>query len=53
MRHANIAGAVERNVASDDAHEASQFTPAAFFKDAGAIIAVCLGLGLLMQVLLR
>lgn len=27
-------------------------TPADFFKDAGTVIAVCLGLGLLMQILL-
>jgi hypothetical protein len=36
-----------------DAHDTDrQFTPADFFKEAGAIIAVCLGLGVLMQILL-
>lgn len=29
----------------------AQFTPADFLKDAGILIAVCLGLGLLMRVL--
>jgi hypothetical protein len=28
------------------------FTPGEFFKDAGTVIAVCLGLGLLMRILL-
>jgi len=30
----------------------SGFTPGAFFKEAGTLIAVCLGLSLLMQILL-
>jgi hypothetical protein len=41
----------QNDVALDDGSGA-QFTPADFFKEAGTIIAACLGLGLLMQVLL-
>jgi hypothetical protein len=30
----------------------TRFTPGEFFRDAGTVIAVCFGLGLLMQILL-
>jgi hypothetical protein len=56
MEHLNIARNARQRVfdADDaDAHDTDrQFTPADFFKEAGAIIAVCLGLGVLMQILL-
>jgi hypothetical protein len=37
---------------ADAATEDVRFTPAAFFKDAGLVIAVCLALGVLAQLLL-
>jgi hypothetical protein len=55
MRNIDIAGDLQRSVPRDEAALAcdlDEFTPAEFFKDAGAVIAVCLGLGLLMQLLL-
>ena len=55
VRNIDIAGDLQRSAPQDDAALAGdldQFTPAAFFKDAGTVIAVCLGLGLLMQLLL-
>jgi hypothetical protein len=41
-------GVDQTNVPDSDA----SFTPGDFFKDAGTLIAVCLGLGLLMRILL-
>jgi hypothetical protein len=32
--------------------EGERFTPGQFFKEAGTIVAVCLGLGLLVQIVL-
>lgn len=55
MRNIHIAGELERSGPRDRTalvQEAGKFTPAEFFKDAGTVIAVCLGLGLLMQLLL-
>jgi hypothetical protein len=51
---------VVRDVAPDARNDAARFsnaanlrfTPGEFFRDAGTVIVVCLGLGLLMQVLL-
>ena len=55
MGNIDIAGDLQRSAPQDEAAWAGdmdEFTPAEFFKDAGAVIAVCLGLGLLMQLLL-
>ena len=52
MRNMDIAGTADQKVSRDSAESADEFTPAEFFKDAGRVIAVCLGLGLLMQLLL-
>ena len=55
VRNIDIAGDLERSAPRDEAALAgdlSNFTPAEFFKEAGTVIAVCLGLGLLMQLLL-
>lgn len=40
---------VERS-AAEETHE--QFTPGDFFQEAGTVIAICLALGMLMQLLL-
>jgi hypothetical protein len=51
----DIAGDLQRIAPRDDtalAGDFDQFTPVEFFKDAGTLIAVCLWLGLLMQLLL-
>jgi hypothetical protein len=39
-------------VNTTDANSGVRFTPADFFRDAGTVIAVCLALGLLAQILL-
>ena len=45
--------AAQSDAAGDAAGDAEwRFTPADFFRDAGAFIAVCLALGLLAQLLL-
>jgi hypothetical protein len=55
MRHNHIAEDLaqsrSRNATTSD-RERSELTPAEFFKDAGMVIALCLGLGLLMQLVL-
>jgi hypothetical protein len=52
----NLVQDVQTSTGEDDVTfcgaSGAQFTPADFFKDAGTIIAVCLALGLLMQILL-
>jgi hypothetical protein len=55
MKHIDIARDLERTEPQDAtavAGDLGQFTPAEFFKDAGTVIAVCLGLGLMMQLVL-
>ncbi len=55
VRNPDIAEDLQRAAPQDEAALAGdpdEFTPAEFFKDAGTVIAVCLGLGLLMQLLL-
>jgi hypothetical protein len=47
----HLAQSRSRNATAAD-RERSEFTPAEFFKDTGMVIAVCLGLGLLMQLVL-
>jgi hypothetical protein len=56
VRNIDIAGDLQRSAPQDWAATADQpdeCAPAEFLEDAGTIIAVCLGLGLLMQLLLR
>jgi hypothetical protein len=56
VRNIDIAGDLQRAALQDDeaalAGNRDEFTPAEFLKDAGIVIAVCLGLGLLMQLVL-
>ncbi len=56
MRNIHIeAGMRQRALDVEDTvveNSSPRFTAGEFFKDAGGIIAICLGLGLLMQVLL-
>jgi hypothetical protein len=55
VRNIDIAGDLQRSAPRDEAAVAgdrNKFTPGEFFKDAGMVIAVCLGLGLLMQLVL-
>jgi hypothetical protein len=56
VRNIDIAGDLQRSAPQGEAAlvtgDLGQFTPAEFFRDAGTVIAVCLGLGLLMQLLL-
>lgn len=56
VRNIEIEGAMRRHALTDEdtivANSSPCFTPEEFFKDAGVIIAFCLGLGLLMHVLL-
>jgi hypothetical protein len=55
MRNIDIAVDLQSSAPRDKAALANgleKFTPAQFFKDAGTLIAVCLGLGFLMQILL-
>lgn len=53
MVNMHITEAADRDAARNEAAPASAFTPAAFFRDAGTVIAVCLALGVLMQLLLQ
>jgi hypothetical protein len=48
----NVQPVIRRNDVSRADNSGRQFTPADFLRDAGTIIAGCLALGLLMQVLL-
>jgi hypothetical protein len=55
MRNIDIAVDLQSSAPRDKAALANgldKFTPAQFFKDAGTLIVVCLGLGFLMQILL-
>jgi hypothetical protein len=55
MRNIHIAGDLQRSAPQEQAALAGDrdaFTPSEFFKDAGTVIVVCLGLGLLMQLVL-
>ena len=55
VRNANIAqdvGQPALDAASTTRGDPAQFTPGQFFKEAGTVIAVCLTLGLLAQLLL-
>ena len=56
MKNLNVMREVGQSARNDEAtfagNAGAQFTPGAFFRDAGTVIAVCLGLGLLMQLLL-
>lgn len=49
----DVTEGADRDVTRNEATMAGQFTPAAFFRDAGTFIAGCLALGLLLQLLLR
>lgn len=56
VRNVDIAGDLERSAPRNkiaSADDIVRFSPAEFFRDAGTVIAVCLGLGLLLQLLLR
>ncbi|MGD0430151.1 MAG: hypothetical protein ABSA58_03580 [Acetobacteraceae bacterium] len=55
MRNADIAGHPSPRVLDDENPDdvpAVRFTPGQFFREAGVVIAVCLGLGLFVQILL-
>jgi hypothetical protein len=53
MRDVDIAGDLERIAPQDAfADDLAKYTAAEFFNDAGTVIAACLGLSLLMQILL-
>jgi hypothetical protein len=59
VRNANFASDARSNVpdAVDDEEtfpsgSGARFTPGQFFREAGTIIAVCLGLGMLIQIVL-
>lgn len=54
MRNIDITGDMQRRARADAARvgEPEEFTPANFFKEAGTVIAVCLALALLAQLLL-
>jgi hypothetical protein len=56
VKNIHIAPDADHRVLDDEApadqDSAAHFTPGKFFKEAGTLIAVCLGLGLLMQILL-
>ena len=52
VKNIGIAGDLQREEVAV-AGDLAEFTPAEFFKEAGTVIAVCLGLGLLMQILLQ
>jgi hypothetical protein len=47
-----ITEAKDRDVSHDENAPAGQFTSTAFFWEAGTLIAICLALGVLMQLLL-
>jgi hypothetical protein len=56
VRNPDFAGDARPHVLDDEdmfTHdEGERFTPGQFFKEAGSIVAVCLGLGLLVQIVL-
>jgi hypothetical protein len=52
MRSANIVQHIPSHALDQPSDIRSQYTPGQFFKEAGTVIAGCLALGLLMQVLL-
>ncbi|HEX3990100.1 MAG TPA: hypothetical protein VHX39_02880, partial [Acetobacteraceae bacterium] len=52
MRNTGITEATDRDVSHDENAPAGQFTSTAFFWEAGTLIAICLALGVLMQLLL-
>jgi hypothetical protein len=56
VRNANIAQDVRQHAldaaSTTSRDDPAQFTPGQFFREAGAVIAVCLALGLLAHILL-